>query len=317
NPLLSFSLLMFPEMTAGLCILYAARRLLAPSNRTWQWLLVGVCAASLPWLHYRLAPISVVIALLAIVLHRRRMTVSDCLAALAVPIPSAIVLFSWYQYLYDSPLPPSADHAGFSGFTGTINGLVGTFLDQQWGAFIHSPLLLLATAAYLPFLLAHRRDALALAAIVVPYIVLISNYSVWWGEWNPPARYLTDVVALSAAPLAWWLGTITTRLRWALLAAVSLPSIAIMATFVLDPQRMYNHPDGTSNLLESWDRWLNLHLSQGVPSFVFYSVSPTGQRQVFGVLGACLLVASALLAFFVSSHPRFEAESHDERTSGG
>ncbi len=315
NPLLSFSLLIFPEMTAGLCIVYAARRILAPSNRTWQWLLIGTCAAALPWLHYRLAPISVVIAILAVVRHRRAMTLTDVLAALAIPIPSAIALFSWYQYLYESPLPPSEDHAGFSGLAGTINGFAGTFLDQQWGAYIHSPLLLMATAAYLPFLLTHRRDAVAIGAIVVPYLVLIANYVVWWGEWNPPARYLTDIVPLAAAPLAWWLGTLGSRLRWLLFSAASLPSVAVMATFVLDPQRLYNHPDGTSNLLETWDRWLNLHLSQGIPSFVFYSASPVGQRQVFGALGACLLVACVLLAFLVSNRPRPEAERGLERSS--
>lgn len=296
NPLLSFSLLIFPEMTAGLCILYAMRRLLAGSNRAWQWLLVGACAAALPWLHYRLAPISVVIAVLVVMRHRRTMHATDILAALAMPVPSAIALFSWHYYLYDSPVPPSEDHAGFSGVAGTINGFVGTFLDQQWGAFIHSPLLLLAAASFCPFFIWRRRDALSLAAVVVPYLLLVANYNVWWGEWNPPARYLADIVPLAAAPLAWWLGMLASRWRWPVLAAFSLPSLAIMTTFVLDPQRMYNHPDGTSNLLEMWDRWLHLHLSQGIPSFVFYSASPVGQRQVFGVLGACLVMACALLA---------------------
>ncbi|MEA2586232.1 MAG: hypothetical protein QOF33_4317 [Thermomicrobiales bacterium] len=51
NPLFSFSLLIFPEMTAALCILYATRRLLEPRNHTWQWVAIGACAASLPWLH--------------------------------------------------------------------------------------------------------------------------------------------------------------------------------------------------------------------------------------------------------------------------
>src|SRR5439155_17902374 len=42
NPLFSFSLLIFPEMTAALCTAYAARRLLERRNNTWQWFAIGV-----------------------------------------------------------------------------------------------------------------------------------------------------------------------------------------------------------------------------------------------------------------------------------
>jgi hypothetical protein len=312
NPLFSFSLLIFPEMTAALCITYAARRLLERRNNVWQWFAIGSCAAVLPWLHYRLAPISAVIGVVTIARFRRSVTLPQILAASVPPITSAAILFWWYERLYGRPLPPSSDHAGFSGTLGTLNGLAGTFLDQQWGAFIHNPLLLLAAAAFVPFAVARRGDALVLGVIVVPYLFVIANYRVWWGEWNPPARYLTDVVPLAAAPLAWWLGRLARLWRWIVLAGAALPAAAIMATFVADPQRMYNQPVGTSRLLETWKTWTGLDLTGAVPSYVFYSASPVSERLIFGLLGLAWLGTIATVAYAVASPPaaqRTPAES--------
>lgn len=297
NPLFSFSLLIFPEMTAALLITYATRRLLEDRNAAWQWFLIGAAAAALPWLHYRLAPVSAVLALIAIATFRLRWTPVTALAAAVMPVVSAVLLFWWYQRLYGNPLPPSSDHAGFSGVTGTLNGLAGTFLDQQWGAFVHNPLLLLATAAYVPFVIVHRRAAGVLTAIVIPYLFVISNYRVWWGEWNPPARYLTDVVPLAVVPLAWWLDQVDRRRRWGLLTVFVLPAVAVIATFVADPQRMYNHPDGSSRLFETWQSWTGIDLSGVVPSYVFYSASPDAQRIVFALLGLACLGTLATAAY--------------------
>jgi hypothetical protein len=297
NPLFSFSLLIFPELTAGLLIVYATRRVLEVHNNHWQWLAASACAAALPWLHYRLAPISAVLAVVAIVKFRTRWTRQTALVAAAIPVVSAVTLFWWYQHLYGRPLPPAADHAGFSGVAGTLNGLAGTFLDQQWGAVIHNPLLLLAAAAFVPFALARRHDALILGAVVAPYLIVIANYRVWWGEWNPPARYLTDVVPLAAAPLAWWLDRIERQWRWVLAVLFAIPAAAVMATFVADPQWMYNHPDGTSRLLETWHAWTGLDLTSAVPSYVFYSASAASARVLFGLFGLACLGTLATMAY--------------------
>lgn len=305
NPLFSFSLLIFPELTAALAITYATRRLLADRNHFWHWLLVGASIASLPWLHYRLAPISVIIAAMAVIPLRRQWAFGNVVAALLFPLISACTLLWWYLRLYHSPFPPSTDHAGFSGFTGTLNGLGGTFLDQQWGAFIHNPVLLLAVAAFFPFALAHRRDAVAIAAIVLPYLVLISAYRVWWGEWNPPARYLTDIVPLAVIPLAWTIDQLPGVWRWLVPSLFALPAAAIMATFVADPQRMYNQPDGTSRLLETWRNWLGLDATQVIPSFVFYSESSVTERLTFGMLGLAWVGTIATVIYVVTRlYPR-------------
>jgi hypothetical protein len=293
NPLLSFSLLIFPEMTAALCIVYASRRLIASRNMTWQWAAIGCCASALPWMHYRLAPVSVVIAIVAIARFRQQNALRDWIAASIAPLVSGATLLAWFVRLYGSPLPPNSDHAGFSEPLGVLNGAMGTLFDQQWGAFVHNPLLILATAAALPFACRYRVAALCLAAVILPYLGLVSAYRVWWGEWNPPARYLTDIVPLAAAPLGWLLTSWRLRTRLFVTVAAGALAAAVMLTFLDDPQRMYNHPDGSSQLLETWSQWLGLDLTTTVPSLVSYSRSPLSDRVMFSGMG---LASFALLA---------------------
>ncbi len=299
NPLLPFSLLIFPEMPAALCTIYALRRVLAPRNAWWQWGLTGSAAAFLPWLHYRLIPVSIALAVLACIRHRHRLTRRQAIAAVTPPLISATTLAWWFVRLYGRPLPPAADHAGFSGFAGTLNGLAGTFLDQQWGAWVHNPLLFFAIATMLPFAMHQRDDALAIGMVAVPYLLVVANYRVWWGEWNPPARYLTVLVPLAAAPLAWWMSQLSSSWRWIWFAAFLIPAGLVSATFVWDPQVMYNHPDGTSRLLEVWSQWSHQPLTSLIPSFVFYSASAPAERLTFSfaaVAWLCLLSAAAWLA---------------------
>jgi hypothetical protein len=314
TPLLTFSLLIFPELPAALCTIYALRRVLEPRNAWWQWALAGFAAAALPWLHYRLAPISVGLAAIGFGRHRHSIPRAHIVAALLPPLLSASVLAWWFVYLYGRPLPPAADHAGFSGFTGTLNGLAGTFLDQQWGAWIHNPLLFFAAAVAVPFALAQREDAIDLGAIAASYLVIVANYRVWWGEWNPPARYLTVLVPLAVAPLAWWLERVRLRWRWPWLVAFLVPSLLVTATFVWDPQLMYNHPDGTSRLLEIWSQWSHQPLTSLIPSFVFYSASAPAERVWFSIAALAWLSVFSLASWLAVARPA-RSDSPPWRTS--
>nr|MDQ3044719.1 hypothetical protein [Chloroflexota bacterium] len=299
NPIASFSLLVFPEMSAALAVTYATRRLLEPRNRWWQWLLIGACAAVLPWLNFRFVIISASLALVAYQRHWRILTNRERLAAGSVPAVLGLLLVIFHYYLYGQPTPGPSSSVGFSGFAGTMNGLAGTFLDQQWGAFIHNPLLFLAVVCFVPFAIRLRRDAATLALVALPYLAIIASYEVWWGEWNPPARYLTSVVPLAVPGLAWFLSQMRGGWRWLLVAAFSLPAFAVIRAFAADPQRMYNHPDGTSNIFELWSASSWIHWTELVPSYVFYSASPIGQRQAMAFAWLALFITLSVVAWLV------------------
>jgi hypothetical protein len=71
-----------------------------------------------------------------------------------------------------------------------------------------------------------------------------------------------------------------------------------MATFVDDPQWMYNHPDGTSQVFETWERWTDIPFTDAVPSFVFHNpdISSALSRIVASVVALLILAGLTWLA---------------------
>jgi hypothetical protein len=268
SPLASFSLLVFPEVPAALCVVYAARRLLAQRNATWQWALVGAAVAALPWLHQRFILISLALVVVAVLRHRRSMKQRDLLAAVIPPIFAGIAMLGWWMYLYGRPLPASGDHAGFSGPADFLKNMSGILIDQQWGLLTYSPLLALAIATVVPFARWQSADALALGLIVIPYAVLVADFSEWYGGLSAPARFLTAIVPLAAAPMVWWLNQLTSRTAWSVFSLFALPSMVIMALMLADPIRLYTYPGGTALLVEAVEIWTGLPLTDWLPTFI-------------------------------------------------
>ena len=68
NPQMTYSYLIFPELPAGLCAVYAFRRLALGWDRNGpgRLLLIGLAAAFLPWLHARFLPITLGLMLFAV-----------------------------------------------------------------------------------------------------------------------------------------------------------------------------------------------------------------------------------------------------------
>ena len=65
-----------------------------------------------------------------------------------------------------------------------------------------------------------------------------------------------------------WLQLVGTGITATLTLILSLPGALVMALFLDDPQRMYNHPSGQSQLLLSLSQLADINFSQAVPSFV-------------------------------------------------
>ncbi|GIW08683.1 MAG: hypothetical protein KatS3mg060_3488 [Dehalococcoidia bacterium] len=287
SPLLSYSFLIFPELPAALLTVYAFRRARL-TNGAGQTFLAGAAIGLLPWLQPRFLLLSLALALWFTIGRRR--TARE-VARLLVPATFSAVGFVLYDlWAFGSPLPNSGDHAGFGGIEQIGFGVAGLLLDQQWGLLIYGPIFLLVAAGLPPLVVSRRRDALGLLLVTLPYFLLIAAYRHWWGEWGPPARYLTPLVPLAALPLAaarperWW--------QRVIVAVLALPSLAVGALFIVWPETMYNHPTGQGHL------WLRL-AELGLPNLVPYLPSFVAPRAddtllmtlwivLAGVLGALL-----------------------------
>lgn len=288
-PLLSYSYLIFPELPAALMAVYAFRRIWAGRNNALQLLLAGLCVGFMPWLHYRFAPISLGLGLFFLyTLYRQkdrtiRARLYDGFVLFLPAVVAAAGLLTYFYFLYHQPFPNAADHAGVSDVAGTVRGMAGAFVDKQWGLLTVSPIYTLALFGLL--LLAFRRDGrkdlLWLGIITLPYFILISNYAQWWGEWCPPARYMTAILPLMAIPFSYSLSLLSgarAAIYGFLYAALLVPSYLSSWAFIQQPQWFYNQPNQESELLTKGLRSLlrmlptalrpDISISPALPSFV-------------------------------------------------
>jgi len=289
NPLLSYSFLIFPEIPAALLTLYAFRRIRLRQNSGLQLFAIALCIAFLPWLHARFLVISVALAayLVATTKVWRRGW------ALPFVLPNVVsgALFLYYdQFLYGTFLPDYESHGAMTGLEGGIRGAVGLLIDQQWGLLTHAPFYLFAAVGlqYMATLaLADRggrgllrflrepgvgNDLFWLLAVTVPYFVVIATFSVWWGEWGPPARYQTAILGPLALPISLALARGRSAVVRVVYAALLVPALLVSAAFVYYPILMYNHPIGQSTLLLWLNQWLNgTDLTSALPSIVVFN----------------------------------------------
>lgn len=287
-PIAPYALLIFPEIPSALLLIYAIRRLAAPHNAFWQWSLVGASIGFLPWLHQRFAPTAAVLVavLLFRVLRGRMLRTAGLGVGLAALGGSLLVAYN--IWLYRSPLQNTADHAGFSGPSGILNGAFGLLLDAQWGLLVVAPIYLVAIAAIPYWLRVNRSLVLLAAAAVLPYLIVVVAYRVWWGEWGPAARYLVPIVPLAAGPLCALIARrrIATRVACTLLWGVGL----VLTTIgFADPQRFYHQPNGINRLTTAVDERIGSSITGHLVAFQPYAIAPRNER-----IGASLL----LLALF-------------------
>lgn len=342
GPIMSYSYLLFTELPVGLLLIYAFRRLALGwlSNSRSRLVLVGACIAYIPWLAWRCVPLAAGLTLYALAQWWRcrrsagrqatgtaEPTVpgerGGCCSPVWTLVPvavSAVVMAGYNWFLYGTPVPSSGVilrsapvPAGFNWPWEGVEELglfisqgLGLLFDRAWGLLVYSPIYLLAVPGLLVLAFwgrrHHRTLLLSLGVICLPYLFMITAFDSWHGLWGPPARFLTTLAPLAAAPLAVSLVVAPTRVYRALYGVLGLVGLAAIAVMMHDPRLMFNHPTGQAAVLEwvarSPSSPLHVDLRELVPSFV----APDADRHVATstamiVASFCLvLLAYALLA---------------------
>ena len=292
----------YPEVPAALGV--AALCLLRPGGNRLHLALASLTASLLPWLHPKLLPVAIAGLLLALLEPGPRRVRT---AAALLPLASLGLLLWFLKATYGAASLGAAYGPGLASDLALANlprGLLGLFLDRQFGLLLHAPFWVLAApgAAYL-----YRRDPIALGRLLLLGVAgsgVGGAFSMWWGGACPPARFL-----IPALPVLAVLGAIAALEHKGLGAGLFGASLAVVLLAAEAPRALHNRPDGESALLRRLVPALDL--DPYLPSFV------TGDGHgavttvvVAGILGLLLLGrrrgATALLlgsGAFVAFHP--------------
>ncbi len=279
-PIFSYAYLIFPQPVGALCVVYAFRRarcaanarlrdgpggaFAVPANSAVQLVVVALCLGILPWLHSLYIMLAVPLLVFLFVGGRRPVhgflaggggstsapRVGGLVAFVLIVITFAALYVARHVYLYGVPWPPSGDHNAFNGPLMVPVGLLGLFFDQKYGLLMYNPVYLIPIAWLFRLAVARRwlnpmwdTELIWSLAVMGPYYLMVADYSRWWGEWCPPARYMLPIAPLLTLPLARALVHARGRVLTWYFRAATVWAGAISAAFLLNPILSYNWSD--------------------------------------------------------------------------
>jgi hypothetical protein len=239
-------------------------------ERVLPWLLHGVALAALPWLHTRFAVVAGSLgALIVLRLGTNRNAAGQAVAFLSVPAVSALCWIAFFIAIYGTP-DPSVPYANEEGSPAFIpGGLAGLLFDQRFGLLAYAPVLLFPLLA-LGWMIrnrARRRLGLELLFVLVPYLLAVTHFAMWWGGTSAPARFFVPMLPMLSIPAAvGWAGIRRRSTRATALAALAATAFASGALVFVDGGRLaYNVRQGYA----MWLEWLNgaTDLGRGLPAW--------------------------------------------------
>ena len=206
TPILTYSCMSFVEPIGALGCVYALRLLHTPTLQTRDLLLVSTCLGVLPWVHARflLFP-PVFLAFLLLRLRRDGATRLHFIAAL-IPVTLLVLGLEVYNLIVWHSLSPAPNQVSIGAVPFQKNplpGLVGTVMEPGIGVLPNFPIFLLVLPG---ILLSTSRRWWSLhtqiAALVLPYTLVVCTFTFWDGGWSPPARFAAVVLPMLSGYVA-------------------------------------------------------------------------------------------------------------------
>jgi hypothetical protein len=241
-PVFFYTYFLYTEVVCAFLIALALLLLLSPP-RVGRAVLAALCLSALPWLHVKMALVSVALGGFALARLRSRPRRAFFLTALVMA--AAYLGYDWSVFGRLSPLARYGSRVP-TPMAGMTPGrtLVGVFLDAGFGLLVYAPVFVLGLAG-LPRLLGRGRDRWAWGLTTAAVLLPVLAWKNWWG-FSPPARFLVPLVPVLAVAAAARLGEgLRVGLaRWRgplLLAGLGL---ALLMSVQPRQMRMINNRDG-------------------------------------------------------------------------
>jgi hypothetical protein len=240
------------------------------TERTGPWWLHGAALALLPWLHTRFALIAGCLgALVLLRLSTTRNAAGKAVAFLTAPAIAAIAWIGFFVAIYGTPDPmaPYGDEAGSAAFI--PGGLAGLFFDQRFGLLAYAPAITCAFAGLAVMLRNRetRRLGLEMLFVLVPYLLAVTHFAMWWGGRSAPARFFVPMLAMLTIPAAVaWTAVRHRATRATALGALLVTVFSSCALVFVGGGRLAFNDRATYAI---WLEWLNgaTDLALGLPAW--------------------------------------------------
>jgi hypothetical protein len=233
TPFFAFAHLTFVDLLGAWAVIYVFRKTLKKGRLgkrelVSSSLLLGI----LPWVHVKFVAVEALLLLFLlarIVADNRAMSVRAIVKAVPahwrevcwVVLPAAALGLAFEIFThamwnsFDPLLAYGTGDRTFPLTTWPVRGLVGTFLDQEYGIFISAPVLVLA----IPGFVLAVRDRIGpvnvyFSTLSVCYLALFVARSDWSGGWTPPGRFILVVLPLFAYYVGYLLDQPNRLLAW-------------------------------------------------------------------------------------------------------
>ena len=245
-------------LTGAWALIRADREARDRSESIVPWFWHGAALALLPWLHTRFAVLAGGIG--ALVLLRMALLQNAPTKAIAFLLVPAVSFVGWIAYfiaIYGTP-DPSAPYGRDDGALAFVpDGLAGLLFDQRFGLIAYAPVLLIAFVGIGVMIAkpAWRRQALELLFVLVPYLVVVTHFAMWWGGRSAPARFFVPALLWMAIPAAAAWSTMTRRSTRLVAAGALVVTAFTSAVLVLvqDGALAFNSRESYA----LWLEWLN------------------------------------------------------------
>ena len=271
------SFTVYPDGPGGLIALTGIWALLRTEHeretrdeRTGPWWLHGAALALLPWIHTRFALIAGSLgALIILRLAKTRNPAGKGVAFLTIPTISAICWIGFFIAVYGTP-DPSAPYANEEGSAAFIpGGVAGLFFDQRFGLLAYAPVLGVAFFGLAAMLqeTRWRRLGFELLFVLVPYLLAVTHFAMWWGGHSAPARFFVPMLPMLTIPAGiGWIRIRHRATRATAVAALALTAFISAALAFVDGGRLAFNVRETYAV---WLEWLNsaTDLALGLPAW--------------------------------------------------
>jgi hypothetical protein len=270
-PLLLYSYQVWVEVPAALLAAIALDRILyLDGQRSWgwkDWLGIGVPVLLLPLVKIRFLLLSGPLLAMGWWYAGRPRRPILILGLLFGVTAAGILVYN--QTLYSNPLKihtwEEVDPHRYTVLDYAKGGL-GFLWDSAFGLFGCAPVWMLLLPAVLLLLARRSRLLVHLAALAIPYLVIVAPRNEWYGGWSPPFRYALVALPLLGLTLVPLLALRNRPGARALLAALGVLTLVLTIVWIAMPGWTYNFADGRTYALDRLSERLGTDVARLFPS---------------------------------------------------